>query len=109
MKKYSKHACQDCGAERKLVEIIIDDEFYWNEKEKRYVSFIDDKCIFLEAPARYVNHSCDANTHVENFCDVASRDIKIGEEITGDYTSESVPSSSVKCNCGSDKCKGYLV
>lgn len=35
-KKFPEHACQHCGAERKLVETLIDDEFYWNEKEERY-------------------------------------------------------------------------
>lgn len=33
---FQKHACQFCGAERKLVETLIDDEFFWNENEKRY-------------------------------------------------------------------------
>lgn len=35
-KKYPKHACQYCGAERKYVETIIDDEFSWSEKENIY-------------------------------------------------------------------------
>lgn len=34
--KFPKHACQNCGAERKLVETLIDDEFFWNEDERRY-------------------------------------------------------------------------
>ena len=34
--KFSKHACQHCGSERKLVETIIDDEFYWDKQEKTY-------------------------------------------------------------------------
>ena len=34
--KYPKHACQYCGAERKYVETVIDDEFFWSEKEKIY-------------------------------------------------------------------------
>lgn len=33
---YPKHACQYCGAELKLVETIIDDEFYWSDKEQQY-------------------------------------------------------------------------
>lgn len=33
---YPKHACQLCGSERKFVETIIDDEFFWQEKEKIY-------------------------------------------------------------------------
>lgn len=36
IKKFPKHACQYCGAERKYVETIIDDEFFWSEKEKIY-------------------------------------------------------------------------
>ncbi len=33
---FPKHSCQFCGCERKLVETIIDDEFFWNEDEKIY-------------------------------------------------------------------------
>ena len=36
IKKYPKHACQNCGAKRKYVETIIDDEFFWSEKENIY-------------------------------------------------------------------------
>jgi hypothetical protein len=36
--KIPKHACQYCGAERKLVETLIDDEFYWNEVAQKYES-----------------------------------------------------------------------
>lgn len=35
-KQISKHACQLCGCERKLVETIIDDEFYWDEDSQTY-------------------------------------------------------------------------
>jgi len=34
--KFPKHTCQYCGAERKLVETIIDDEFYWDEQSQQY-------------------------------------------------------------------------
>jgi len=33
---FAPHACQLCGAERKLVETLIDDEFFWNEETGRY-------------------------------------------------------------------------
>lgn len=36
IKKFPKHACQFCGCERKLVETIIDDEFFWSEVEQIY-------------------------------------------------------------------------
>lgn len=44
MTKYLKHACQHCGAERKLVETLIDDEFIWDEASKEYVpnQFMDE-------------------------------------------------------------------
>lgn len=34
--KFPKHICQFCGCDRKLVETIIDDEFFWNEEDKMY-------------------------------------------------------------------------
>ncbi len=36
IKTFPKHACQFCGSERKLVETIIDDEFFWDEDSKMY-------------------------------------------------------------------------
>ena len=36
-KRYPKHACQFCGSEIKLVETVIDDEFIWDEEQKKYV------------------------------------------------------------------------
>lgn len=33
---FSKHACQFCGCERKLVETLIDDEFFWDEISQMY-------------------------------------------------------------------------
>ena len=35
-KKFPKHACKLCGCECKLVETLIDDEFFWNEAEQIY-------------------------------------------------------------------------
>ncbi len=35
-KTFPKHACQFCGSERKFVETIIDDEFFWDENDKMY-------------------------------------------------------------------------
>lgn len=55
------------------------------QEEKKYVCFLDGKFIQMQAPACYVNHSCEANTTAKNFCDIATRDIGIGEEITANY------------------------
>lgn len=34
--KFPPHACQFCGSENKLVETILDDEFFWDEISKMY-------------------------------------------------------------------------
>ena len=70
-------------------------------KEERYVSFINGVYVVMQSPEKYVNHSCDSNTKIENFSDIAIKDIKKGEEITGDY-GEDLP---LNCNCGSKKCR----
>ena len=43
-------------------------------------------------PERYVNHSDNPNTYqdLDNFCDVASRDIAKGEMITTDATKDNI-------------------
>lgn len=35
-KTFPKHACQFCGSEHKLVETLIDDEFFWSEEDQMY-------------------------------------------------------------------------
>jgi len=59
--------------------------------------------FFMQPPERYINHSCEANTKTKNFCDVATRDIKKGEEITSDYEKDG--SMSFNCNCGNKNCR----
>jgi len=54
------------------------------------------------------NLSCEPNTTAKNFCDIAIKDIKAGDEITADYTEELPPNTSMKCNCGSKKCKKII-
>jgi len=78
------------------------------EEEKRYVVFFDGKYVLMQPPERYVNHSCDANTYADNFCDVAKRDINEGEEITADYVEEGVPDLNMVCNCGSKNCRKII-
>jgi len=79
-----------------------------SEEEKKYVSYQNGKYILMRPPERYMNHSCDANTHTGNFCDIAKRDIKKGEEITTDYTKGGSPGQNIKCNCGSKNCKKVI-
>ncbi len=78
------------------------------EDEKKYVAFFNGKYVLQLPPTRYVNHSCEPNTFVRDFCDVAMRDIKKGEELTSDYVKEPEPDMNIKCNCGSKNCRGII-
>lgn len=64
------------------------------------------KYFLMQSPEKFVNHSCEANTRVKNYCDVAVRDIEKGEEITSDY-GKSNP-ISFECKCGSKNCRGVI-
>lgn len=64
----------------------------------------DGSILWMQPPERYMNHSCDANTHVVDRSDVALREIHIGEEITSDYLD--LGTESFICNCGSVNCRG---
>lgn len=76
-------------------------------REKTYVVHLGKKYFLMQAPERYVNHSCGANTTVKDNSDVAIRKIKKGEEITSDYIKTS-GGSSFECKCGSKKCRKII-
>jgi SET domain-containing protein len=77
------------------------------EKEKHNVSYINGE-FMLVPPESRVNHSCNPNVTLRNFCYFAKRKIKKGEEITADYREESWPGFNMKCTCGSKKCEGLV-
>ena len=78
------------------------------EEERRYTHPLDnERTMIVQPPERFVNHSCDNNTGVRDFCDVAIRRIEIGEEITSDYGSDGA-SVSFECLCGSDVCRKVI-
>jgi len=73
-------------------------------EEKRYVEKINEETYYLmQEPERFVNHSCEGNARIGNSCDVAVRDIKIGEEILSDYNNEGMV--EFDCTCGSGHCR----
>lgn len=77
-------------------------------EEQKYLAFCSGKWVLEQAPARFVNHSCEPNTFVKDFRDIALRDIKEGEEITSDYSQTPTPNMDMRCNCGSKKCRGRI-
>ncbi len=89
-----------------ISHILTDSEISSLEnKDKKYISFIDNKYILMQSPEKYCNHSCNPNTMTNNFCDIAIRDIKKWEEITSDYSLGVPLGISIKCNCGAPNCK----
>ena len=78
------------------------------EEERRYTHPIDsERTMIVQPPERFVNHSCDNNTEVRDFCDVAIRRIEIGEEITSDYGTDG-SGVSFECLCGSVVCRQVI-
>lgn len=52
------------------------------DEEKTNIFLVNNKYGIMAEPEKYANHSCSANTTTKKFCDIATRDILIGEEIT---------------------------
>lgn len=75
---------------------------------KKYVTYLNGKFVMMPSPEKYVNHSCEPNTTAKNFCDVAIRSIKKGEEITANYEEELLPGTFMRCHCGSKKCRKII-
>ena len=73
------------------------------EEREHYLYPNRDMMLWMQPPERYINHSCEPNTHVVRQSDVALRDIKPGEEITSDYMD--LETENFKCHCGSKKCR----
>lgn len=81
-----------------------------SSKEKGFVAKLGHKLVLMQAPAKYVNHSCDPNTNAtEEGKDVAIRDIAAGEEITSNYAADLPPGEILPCICGAKNCKGTVV
>jgi uncharacterized protein len=75
--------------------------------QKHYVIKHGKKYLLMQAPEKFVNHSCEPNTKVKNDSDVAVRNIKKGEEITTDYGKED-GLTTFTCTCGHKNCRGLI-
>ena len=79
------------------------------KKDREYVQSVGEgKYILHQPPARFVNHSCDANTYSNHLSDIAKREIKKGEEITANYLDEKVPELKMRCKCACKNCQGRI-
>jgi predicted enzyme related to lactoylglutathione lyase len=63
------------------------------ESEKLFTHSVNGQIYLYDEPSRYVNHSLEGNVYndLEKQADIALRDIKKGEFITGDATQEDIP------------------
>ena len=64
-------------------------------------------------PARFLNHSCAPTCEVEldegRLWIVAKRDIRVGEELTFNYSYDLEDYKEHPCSCGAPDCVGYIV
>lgn len=85
------------------------------EKKEQFYSYgVEDEAGDWLLTNGDANHSCDANIlslFVDSlYCDIAVKDIHVGDEITIDYGLfySSIP-WSMRCNCGSSICRETIV
>jgi len=45
-------------------------------QEKVYTNYLKGKYFIMQSPAKYANSSCEPNTIVKKFCDIAIKNIK---------------------------------
>ena|SRR5258708_36541219 len=86
----------------------IDDVAAVAPAERKFLHPLPDQTfVLLQAPERFVNHSCDNNTVVEELCDIATRDIQPGEEITSNYSADGA-GQIFNCDCGAANCRKII-
>jgi SET domain-containing protein len=72
--------------------------------QKKYIERSKNgKYLLMQAPERFVNHSCWPNTRTARNSDIAIRNIKKGEEITSRYSRSDL--AMFKCNCSDKNCR----
>ena len=76
--------------------------------KRKYLVRSDGMYILTQYPEKYLNHSCMPNTMEKNYCDVALRNIRKGEEMTTDYSLDAPPYIKMKCFCKSSNCKRII-
>ena len=91
---------------------LVEDEAKLTKYQKDYIAdwLPDGRITLMQAPERYINHSCDPSSHTESKNGtrkvIASRDIQQEEEITYDYGEDFT--NRYECRCGSPKCRSLV-
>jgi len=75
-----------------------------------WFSYIDGEGVRIVSwdIAKYVNHSCDANSISTGYgFEITTRDIDAGEQITDEYGIFNL-TAPLACSCGSARCRGRI-
>jgi len=92
---------------------VTDESVLTTEQHEFDLDYVDDKIILMQAPEKFINHSCDPNVYVRTLGGVrhvlAMRDIVSGEEITYDYAVNGDNDGTFACHCGSPICRKEYV
>lgn len=84
----------------------------FDEREHHCDYLAGGRVVLMQSPERYINSSCDPNTHVKTMGGirhvVALRPIGTGEEVTYDYVVNCHGGVGWACNCGSSRCRGEV-
>lgn len=81
---------------------------HWTGKFRYCDRIGKDTFMIMQAPERFINHSCEPNVYIKNFKIIAMRQIAKGEEITFDYSINSDFPVAFACRCGSQRCRGVF-
>src|SRR5947209_3979414 len=89
---------------------VVDDEHPVPPGEEHHCDYLAaGKTVWMQAPERYINHSCEPNVFVRT-CDgvrqvLAIREIAAGEEIAYDYCVNGYGDTVWTCSCGAARCR----
>jgi len=83
--------------------VVTDPSKLTKEQHKFELDYLaDGEIVIMQTPERYINHSCNPNSYVKTVNGIrgvfAMRDIKKGEEITGDYSINWYNRGTFKCH-----------
>jgi hypothetical protein len=81
-----------------------------DDEQERHCDYLErGRIVLMQPPERYINHSCNPNTHVKTVNGkrlvIARREIAAGEEITYDYSINSSGDTIWLCRCNSARCR----
>ncbi len=89
--------------------IVTDESTLTNADNEFRADYFDNKIVLMKSPEVYINHSCDPNTYVKTIDGIrhvlAMKPIRVGDEISYDYSINGDNDGTFQCHCGSQNCR----